>query len=46
MYTVNNIKVEAIGEKGKMFQLLNEIKKIHPYREKWPMKFFQWKTGM
>ncbi|WP_319204162.1 Nif3-like dinuclear metal center hexameric protein [uncultured Ilyobacter sp.] len=33
VYTVNNIKVEVIGEKGKMFQLLNEIKKIHPYRE-------------
>jgi len=30
-HTVDNIKVEVIGEKGKMFQLLNEIRKIHPY---------------
>ncbi|WP_320045785.1 Nif3-like dinuclear metal center hexameric protein [uncultured Ilyobacter sp.] len=33
VYTVDNIKVEVIGEKGKMFQLLNEIRKIHPYSE-------------
>lgn len=33
VYTVDNIKVEVIGERAKIFQLLNEIRKIHPYKE-------------
>lgn len=33
VYISNNKKIEVIGEKGKIFQLLNEIKKIHPYKE-------------
>ncbi len=33
IYMVDNIKVEVIGEKVKIFRLLNEIRRIHPYDE-------------
>ncbi|WP_319369897.1 Nif3-like dinuclear metal center hexameric protein [uncultured Ilyobacter sp.] len=33
VYTINNMKIEVIGEKSKMFQVLNEIRKIHSYDE-------------
>jgi dinuclear metal center YbgI/SA1388 family protein len=33
VYTINNKKIEAIGDKSEIFQLLNRIKKEHPYKE-------------
>ncbi len=33
MYIVNNKKIEIIGERIRLLEILNEIKKIHPYEE-------------